>query len=180
MNMNLTKNDTDTKKALIVIDIQNDYFPDGNFPLWNTDKTLNNILSAIKSAQNKDIPIILIQHVSSDPHAQFFAKGSKGVKLHPLILERTPNAKIVIKNYADAFYQTELEKVLSEYDVNELLITGMMTQNCVTHTALSKSAEKYKIKILQDCTTTVNEAIHYIALDAISTRIELANFDTIR
>jgi nicotinamidase-related amidase len=54
-----------------------------------------------------------------------------------------------------------------------LLVCGMMTQNCVTHTAISKPAEKYKVTILGDCCTTVSEILHKIALRAVSTRIEL-------
>jgi nicotinamidase-related amidase len=47
----------------------------------------------------------------------------------------------------------------------------MMTQNCVTHTALSKAAEKYKLSILADCCTIVSEILHLIALNALSTRV---------
>ena len=53
------------KKALLLIDLQNDYFPDGKFPLWNTDVTLNNIVRAIRAAQDKGIPIIHIQHIAN-------------------------------------------------------------------------------------------------------------------
>jgi nicotinamidase-related amidase len=49
----------------------------------------------------------------------------------------------------------------------------MMTQNCVTHTAISKSAEKYSVSILSDCCTTVDAMIHNIALHALTTRITL-------
>jgi nicotinamidase-related amidase len=70
---------------------------------------------------------------------------------------------------------TNLENTLSKLGVNELLICGMMTQNCVTHTAISKSAEKYKVCILPDCCTTVDEMIHNIALHAVSPRVALAN-----
>jgi nicotinamidase-related amidase len=53
----------------------------------------------------------------------------------------------------------------------------MMTQNCVTHTAISKSAEKYKVSILVDCCTTVSEMLHNIALHAVSTRVPLVSSD---
>ena len=53
----------------------------------------------------------------------------------------------------------------------------MMTQNCVTHTAISKAAEKYDTTILTDCSTTVDEMIHNIALHALSTRIRLTTSD---
>jgi len=70
--------------------------------------------------------------------------------------------------------KSTLEATLAKLGVDELLICGMMTQNCVTHTAISKSAEKYRVAILSDCCTTVNEMLHLIALHAVSTRVRLA------
>ena len=162
-------------KALIIIDLQNDYFPDGKFPLWNTENTLSNIEKAIEIAKSKNIQIILVQHIadSSLGIAPFFNKNTKGVEIHSKILSKLPKANIVIKSYADSFYKTNLEEVLNKLECTELLLCGMMTQNCVTHTAISKFAEKYKISIIADCCTTVNEMIHKIALNAVSIRIPL-------
>ena len=162
-------------KALLLIDLQNDYFTGGAYPLWNTDETLTNIENAISKAKEQNIPIILIQHVANSELgiAPFFNKGTYGVEIHSKILELLPNAPIVIKEYADSFVNTTLEEVLSNLNVTELLIAGMMTQNCVTHTAISKSAEKYDVSILVDCSTTVDSMIHNIALHAVSTRVPL-------
>ncbi len=163
------------KKALLLIDLQNDYFPGGKFPLWNTDVTLSNIEQAINAAKTKNIPIIHIQHIANPEMgiAPFFNKGSEGAKIHSRILEAAPDAPIVIKEFADSFEKTNLEEVLKGLGVDELLVCGMMTQNCVTHTAISKSAEKYKVSILPDCCTTVDVMIHNIALHAVSTRLSL-------
>ncbi len=54
------------KKGLLVIDLQNDYFPGGNFPLWNTEATIENVLDAMERAKAEGIPIIHVQHVA-DP-----------------------------------------------------------------------------------------------------------------
>ena len=162
-------------KALLLIDLQIDYFPGGKFPLWNTDPVLTNIEQAIKAARMKGIPIIHIQHVANPKMgiAPFFNEGTEGAKIHPRILAAAPDAPIVVKEYADSFVGTKLEETLSGLGVDELLVCGMMTQNCVTHTAISKSAEKYKVSILPDCCTTVNEMLHNIALHAVSTRVSL-------
>jgi nicotinamidase-related amidase len=163
------------KRALIVIDLQNDYFPDGKFPLWNTGATLENIESAIAKANAQGIPVIIVQHVADSGKgiAPFFNEGTPGVDVHPRILAAAPGAPVVIKHFADSFVDTTLESTLSQLGVNELLVCGMMTQNCVTHTAISRSAEKYKVSILTDCCTTVNEMLHLIALNAVSTRLAL-------
>jgi len=162
-------------KALIVIDVQNDYFEDGSFPLWNINNVLKNIENAIRKANDKKIPVILIQHiVNTKCGALFFAEGTNGADIHPRILEISSQAPIVRKEFADSFFNTKLEETLSKLKVTELLICGMMTQNCVTHTAISKSAEKYKVSVLTDCCTTVDEIMHKMALRALSTRITLS------
>ncbi len=163
-------------KALLVIDLQNDYFPGGNFSLWNTEAVLANVESAIELAKAKGIPVIHIQHIANPEQgiAPFFNKNTKGAAIHTRVLAAAPDAPVVVKEFADSFVDTTLEEILSRLGATELLICGMMTQNCVTHTAISKSAEKYKVSILPDCCTTVDEMIHNIALHAVSTRVALA------
>lgn len=161
--------------ALLVIDLQNDYFPGGAFPLWNTEATLANVEAAIAKAQANGDAVVVIQHVA-DPKAgisPFFNEGTPGVEVHPRILAAAPDAPVVRKAFADSFVDTTLEAELEKAGADALLVCGMMTQNCVTHTAISKSAEKYDVTILPDCCTTVDEMIHAIALHAVSTRVKL-------
>ena len=167
-------------KALLVIDVQNDYFPNGHFPLWNTEVTLNNVETAIAKATALAIPVIHIQHIANPDNgiSPFFNKDTQGVAIHPRILAAAPNAPIVIKQNADSFIDTNLEKILSDLGAIELLICGMMTQNCVTHTAISKSAEKYQVSILSDCCTTVDQMIHAIALNAVAARVPLVTLSS--
>lgn len=159
-------------QALIVIDVQNDYFPDGQFPLADTAVTLARICSAIGRARANGVPVILIQHVSASA-APFFNAGTEGVGIHPDILAAAPDAVVVTKTRADSFAGTTLEAELSALGIEELLLCGMMTHNCVTHTAISPSAERYLVKILTDCCCTVSPMIHAIALNAIERRTRL-------
>ena len=158
--------------ALVVIDVQNDYFPGGRYPLWNTDATLDIIEQAIARAQGAGIPVILVQHVAKGA-APFFTRGTDGVELHPRIRAAAPDAPVVVKEYADSFLETPLEQTLTDLGVTELIICGMMTQNCVTHTAISRRTEKYRVSILADGCTTVDEMIHRIALAGIAPRVPL-------
>lgn len=167
--------------ALLVIDLQNDYFPSGHFPLWNAEATLAHIETAIAKANAQHIPVIHIQHIANPANgiSPFFNEGTDGVRIHPRILAAAPDAPVVVKQYADSFMDTTLEDTLSALGVTELLVCGMMTQNCVTHTAISKSAEKYTVSIVADCCTTVDEMIHGIALHAVSTRIPVVQMNDV-
>ena len=168
-------------KALLVIDLQNDYFPGGKFPLWNTEATLQNIERAIARATAQRIPVIIVQHIADSRRgiAPFFNEGTSGAEVHPRILAAAPGAPLVRKAFADSFHQTRLEETLAGLGTTELLVCGMMTQNCVTHTAISKSAEKYRVSILADCCTTVTELLHNIALHAVSTRLPLVSVNDV-
>jgi len=83
---------------------------------------------------------------------------------------------VVVKHFADSFEGTELHATMQSLGATELILCGMMTQNCVTHTALSRRADEYaKVTVLTNACTTVTEMLHAIALHALSTRVTLSN-----
>lgn len=169
-----------SKPALIVIDPQNDYFAGGLFPLVNTDAALEGMEGAIAWAQREGAPVVLVQHVADPEHgiAPFFNVATQGVEIHPRILRAAPEAHVVVKRFADSFEQTNLLELLRELGCGELVLCGMMTQNCVTHTALSRRADLFeKVTVLTDACTTVTEMLHAIALHALSTRVTMARVE---
>ncbi len=155
--------------ALLVIDVQNDYFPDGAYPLWNTAATLDATVAAIERAHRLGEPVVLVQHVAATD-SPLFRAGTPGAEIHPRIRAAAPEAPVVVKHFADSFHQTDLGEVLARHGVGHLRIAGMMTQNCIAHTALSRGADSFRVSVLSDCTTTVDPAIHRFALNALSTR----------
>lgn len=167
-------------RALLLIDLQNDYFPGGAFPLWDTDAVLANVEALVTRARASGVHVVHVQHVA-DPAggiAPFFNTGTPGADIHPRVLAAAPDAPVVVKAFADGFHHTTLEQTLAGWGVTDLLVCGMMTQNCVTHTAISKAAEKYRVTILPDCCTTVSELLHLIALHAVSPRVPLVPSST--
>lgn len=166
------------RPALLLIDLQNDYFPGGAFALANTEATLDAVEKAIHGAKARGLPVIHVQHVADPTQgiAPFFNADTEGVKIHPRILAAAPDAPVVIKHFADSFERTNLRSTLQALGATELVLCGMMTQNCVTHTALSRQAEAYeRVTVLTDACTTVSEMLHAIAVHALSTRVRLVD-----
>lgn len=161
--------------ALLVIDLQMDYFTDGLFPLWQAEPTKKAIVEVMQKVSGRGGHVIHVQHIAQPANgmAPFFNKGTSGVVIHPDILAAAPDAPVIVKHFADAFHQTDLGETLAQRKISQLLVCGMMTQNCVTHTAISRSAEPYEVKVVADCCTTQTEMLHRIALNALSTRIPL-------
>lgn len=158
-------------RALLVIDIQNDYFAGGALPLWQPEETEARIVSAIGRARAGGDRVILVRHVSLAP-AGLFTAGSAGADIRRAILDAAGDAPVVTKHYADAFQETDLADHLA--GVSELLVAGMMTQNCVVFTALSRAADGLRVRIVGDLCTAPTEAVHRIALNALGSKIEVA------
>lgn len=157
--------------ALIVIDVQNDYFPTGAYPLHDTEAVLTRTVQAVHSAHSQGIPVVLVQHVARSSPSPFFNAQTAGVDIHPALRAAAPDAPVVVKGHADSFLNTTLQDTLRALGVDTLWLCGMMTHNCVTHTALSPQAQGYAVTVLEDLCTTVDPMIHAIALSALRDRV---------
>lgn len=164
--------------ALIVIDVQNDYFPTGAYPLHDTQAVLERTVQAVRSAQAQGLPVVLVQHVAKRP-SPFFNADTDGVQIHPLLRAAAPDAPVVVKAHADSFLNTTLQTTLAALGVDSLWLCGMMTHHCVTHTALSPQAQGYTVRVLEDLCTTVDPMIHAIALSALRDRVEVLPAQTL-
>ena len=164
--------------ALIVIDVQNDYFPTGAYPLHDTQAVLERTVQAVRSAQAQGLPVVLVQHVAKGP-SPFFNADTEGVQIHPLLRAAAPDAPVVVRARADSFLNTTLQTTLAARGVDSLWLCGMMTHNCVTHTALSPQAQGYTVRVLEDLCTTVDPMIHAIALSALRDRVEVLSAQTL-
>ena len=83
--------------ALIVVDIQNDYFPGGKWPLVGADAAADNAVKVIEAARDAGDLIVFIRH-ESGADAPFFTPGSDGARLHPKVLN-LENEPVVLKHF---------------------------------------------------------------------------------
>lgn len=159
-------------RALLVIDVQNDYFPGGVLPLWQADETEARTVAAIGKARAAGDKIILVQHIST-AKTGLFAPGGPGIAIRSAILAASGDAPVVIKHHADSFQETDLKEHLEGID--ELLICGMMTQNCVAFTATSRDADAFRVQVIGDLCAAPIEVVHMIALNAVGSKTKVVD-----
>ncbi|MEN5379223.1 cysteine hydrolase family protein [Sphingobacterium kitahiroshimense] len=116
-------------KALIIIDVQNDYFENGAMELVNPIPASENTKKLLEHFRKENLTVVHVQHVSPEG-APFFAPGTRGVEIHDNV-KPLEGEKVITKHYPNSFRDTDLLAYLKENDVTELVITGMMTHMCV-------------------------------------------------
>jgi nicotinamidase-related amidase len=141
------------KQALLVIDVQNEYFT-GELPVTFPHGSLGNILTAMDWAHEYQVPTAVIQH-TSPVEAPTFQKGANGWELHDEIKRR--HADIVIeKHLPGSFTDTGLEDWLKGEGITTVTIAGYMTQMCCDTTARQAFHRGYTVNFLSDATGTLS------------------------
>jgi len=141
------------KTALLVIDIQKDYFPGGKFPLENPEDAAKKSYELLQCFREHGGNHVHIQHISLEPDATFFIKGDSGSDIHDLVahFEGEP---IVYKHEPNSFLNTELLDLLKSWDIERVVICGMMTHMCVDATARAASDLGFELIVAEDACAT--------------------------
>lgn len=137
------------KRALIVIDVQNEYVT-GNLRIEypEVQQSLANIARAMDAAHAAGIPVVVVQHLAPEG-SPVFARGSEQADLHPLVAAR-PRDHLVTKAMASALAGTGLGDWLRERGVDTLSVVGYMTHNCDDSTVRQASHEGWNVELLHD------------------------------
>ncbi|HWQ66293.1 MAG TPA: cysteine hydrolase family protein [Methanospirillum sp.] len=139
--------------GLLLIDIQNDYFPGGTFELAHADKAGACAQILLQEARKRGFPVIHIQHQSIQPNATFFLPGTPGADIHHCVCPK-PGEVIVQKNLPNSFRGTNLQDLLTRQGVEHLIICGMMTHMCVDSTVRAAFDLGYQCILAADACAT--------------------------
>lgn len=143
------------KTALVIVDIQKDYFPGGRMELVGAvgaSKAANQLLSTFRE---KGLPIFHVQHIATREGATFFIPGTKGVEIHSNVAPRQDEA-VITKHYPNSFRATELGETLQRQGIEELVICGMMSHMCIDATVRAAFDMGYKCVVAHDACATKN------------------------
>ncbi len=141
------------KKALVIIDVQNDYFPGGNMELEGSDKAGAKAGLLLETFRKLQLPIIHVQHVALQPGATFFLPDTEGVKIHSSVQRKSGEA-VVIKHFPNSFRETTLKKHLDDNGITQLVLAGMMSHMCVDTTVRAAFDLGYTCTLAHDACAT--------------------------
>jgi nicotinamidase-related amidase len=139
--------------ALLVIDIQNDYFPGGAMELEAADAAGAKAGQAIRQFREKNLSVIHVRHLSVRPGSTFFLPGTKGAEIHEAV-KPLGGETVIEKNFPNSFRNTDLGTLLQKQEIKNLVVAGMMTHMCVDATVRHAADLGYKITLLGDACAT--------------------------
>ena len=135
--------------ALVLIDIQKDYFPGGRMELVGSVEAAGAAARLLAAFRKASWPVFHVQHIAAQPAATFFVPGTAGLDIHPSVTP-LPDEPVIIKHYPNSFRETDLLERLQNVKVDSILFCGMMTSMCVDATVRAAFDLGFTCTIAQD------------------------------
>ncbi|MDR6573800.1 nicotinamidase-related amidase [Curtobacterium sp. 320] len=136
-------------RALVLVDIQLDYFPGGAFPLVEPVAAATAARTVLDAFRRSGELVIHVFHVSTDPSATFFRPGTPGLEFHSSV-RPTAGEVVLEKHHPNSFTETGLQGMLDDAGVTELVIVGMMSSMCIDSTTRAAHELGYTCTVVSD------------------------------
>jgi nicotinamidase-related amidase len=141
------------KRAVVVVDLQNEYLPSGKLPLVGIEDAAANAARVVGAARSRGDLVVHVRHEARSPGAPFFVPGSDGVEIVAAV--RPAGAEpVVVKNFPNSFRETGLKGLLDEARVEEVAIVGAMSHMCIAATARAAADHGYATVVVHDACAT--------------------------
>lgn len=137
------------KTALVMIDIQNDYFPGGKMQLPGAKEALIKAEHLLDCARRSEMAVVHIRHISVSQDDSFFLDGTFGSEINGGV-SPVKGETIVIKHYPNSFRQTCLQEFLLSSGIGRIVFCGMMSQMCVDTTVRAAYDMGYECILIHD------------------------------
>ncbi|HTZ05174.1 MAG TPA: cysteine hydrolase family protein [Gaiellaceae bacterium] len=136
-------------RALVVVDIQNDYFPGGAFPLAGPEEAAGRARHLLDAFRRSGETVVHMQHVWDAPDARFFRPGTEGVEINERVAP-ADGETVIRKEHPNSFLETSLESFLRERGVDTLVVCGMQTSMCVDATVRAAADLGFDTSVAHD------------------------------
>jgi nicotinamidase-related amidase len=141
-------------RALVIVDIQNDYFPGGRNPLAEPEQAAANARELLDAFRASGEPLVHIQHVWDAPDAAYLAPGTPGFEIHESVRPAEGEA-VIRKANPNSFLDTGLEQHLRDAGVDSVVVCGMMTSMCVDATVRAAADLGFETTVVHDACATM-------------------------
>ncbi len=138
-----------SQRALIVIDVQNDYFPGGKWTLHKIEESAANAARVLDKARNDEDVVIHVHHEFQMETPPFFEPGTIGAEIHSTMTPRDGEAT-VLKHQVNAFLGTDLKSILDDNQIKDVTIVGNMSHMCIDAVARAASDFGYNVTVVED------------------------------
>jgi nicotinamidase-related amidase len=139
--------------ALLLIDIQNDYFPGGRMELEGSPEASSCAKKLLSYFRETTMPVVHIHHSSLQPGATFFLPGTEGAKIHASVSPMR-DEMVIEKHYPNSFRDTSLLDHVKKAGIAHLVICGMMTHMCVDATTRAAFDHGFQCTVVSDACAT--------------------------
>jgi len=139
--------------ALIIVDIQNDYFPGGRMPLVEIDRAAENAARLLDHFRNAGQPTFHIQHTWEDASAPFFVAGTPGAAIHDSVSPK-PGEPVIVKHFPNSFRESSLLDELRRVGAKDLTICGAMSHMCIDATTRAAADLGFNCTVAHDACAT--------------------------
>ncbi len=136
-------------RALLLIDIQRDYFPGGRHPLVGSDRAAEAASNVLADFRARAEPIVHVQHSWDEPGAAYLKPGTAGFA-HDDRVAPAGDEPVVVKEAPNAFVGTGLEQRLRDGGIDQLIVAGMMTSMCVDATVRAAVDLGFSVTVVGD------------------------------
>jgi nicotinamidase-related amidase len=157
--------------ALLLIDIQNDYFPGGAMTLDGAEAAGLCAGQLLTACRGRNIPVVHVQHLSTRPGASFFVPDSVGAELHACVAP-LPGETVIRKNFPNSFRNTGLLEELQRLGSKELLVGGMMTNMCIDATVRAAADQGFRCRLAHDACAA--KALSFNGVDVPAAQVHAA------
>lgn len=140
-------------RAVVVVDLQNEYLPTGILPLVGIEDAVSTAVGVIDAAREQGDPVVFIRHESAGAGAPFFVPGSPNVELIPAI-QPLAEESVIVKHYPNSFRETGLQALLDEQGITDVVIIGAMSHMCIDATARAAADFGYTVTVIEDACAT--------------------------
>jgi len=154
------------KPALLLVDIQNDYFPGGNMELADIDIASSNARLLLDKFRDQDLLTFHIQHTFQDGQAGFFIPNTEGSEIHGSV-DPLPSETVIPKHFPNSFRDTNLLDQLKRNNITDLVICGAMSHMCIEATTRAAADYGFKCVVVQDACATRDIEFQGKAVSAI-------------